>query len=51
MFKDFLEQLLKHCRKWLESKFALIMDNASFHHSDRIKEMCYGEGMEMVYVD
>lgn len=36
----FIEQLLQHCGKWPEPKSVLIMDNASFHHSDHIEEIC-----------
>jgi transposase len=50
MFEDFIEQLLKHCGKWPEPKSVLVMDNASFHHSDRINEMCSREGVKLVYL-
>lgn len=34
-FESFIEQLLQHCGIWPEPKSVLIMDNASFHRSDR----------------
>lgn len=40
IFEDLIEQLLQHCGKWPKTKSVLVMDNASFHHSERIKEMC-----------
>lgn len=49
MFEDFIEQL-QHCGKWPEPKSVLVMDNASFHHSARIKEMCSRAGVELVYL-
>jgi hypothetical protein len=50
MFEDFIEQLLQHCGKWPEPKSVLVMDNASFHHSDRIEEMCLRVGVKLVYL-
>lgn len=34
MFEDFIEQLLHHCGRWPEPKSVLIVDNASFHHTE-----------------
>jgi hypothetical protein len=39
VFVDFIEQLLPHCGSWLEPKSLLIMDNESFHHTDRIEQI------------
>jgi transposase len=50
VFEDFIEQLLQHCGKWPEPKSVLVMDNASFHHSDRIEEMCSEAGVKLVYL-
>lgn len=50
VFEDFIEQLLQHCGKWPELKSVLVMDNASFHHSDRIKQMCSEAGVKLVYL-
>ncbi|CRG92909.1 hypothetical protein PISL3812_09987 [Talaromyces islandicus] len=50
IFEDFIEQLLEHCGKWPEPKSVLVMDNASFHHSDRINEMCLRKGVKLVYL-
>lgn len=36
VFEDFLNQLLRHCGRWPEPKSVLVMDNASFHHSEYI---------------
>lgn len=34
IFEDFVEQLLYYCGRWPEPMSVLIMDNASFHHTD-----------------
>lgn len=28
----------------------LVMDNASFHHSDRIKQLCSGAGVKLLFL-
>jgi transposase len=50
VFEDFIKQLLRHCGKWPEPKSVLVMDNASFHHSERIKEICTNAGVKLVYL-
>lgn len=50
VFEDFIEQLLQHCGRWPEPKSVLIMDNASFHHTDWIKEMCLCAGVKLVFL-
>jgi transposase len=50
IFADFIEQLLQHCGRWPEPKSVLVMDNASFHHSERIEEMCCNAGVKLVYL-
>ena len=50
VFEDFIGQLLRHCGRWPEPKSVLVMDNASFHHSDRIEEMCIEAGVKLVYL-
>ncbi|OGE55430.1 hypothetical protein PENARI_c004G00238 [Penicillium arizonense] len=50
VFEDFIEQLLKHCGKWPEPKSVIVMDNASFHHSERIEQMCSDAGVKLVYL-
>jgi transposase len=49
-FEDFVDQLLQHCGKWPEPKSVLVMDNASFHHSERIEQMCSDAGVKLVYL-
>lgn len=49
-FEDFIEELLQHCGRWPEPKSVLIMDNASFHHSERIEQMCSEKGVKLVYL-
>jgi transposase len=50
VFEDFLKQLLPLCGKWLEPKSVLVMDNASFHHTERITQMCYDARVKLVYL-
>lgn len=50
LFEDFIEQLLYHCGRRPEPKSVLIMDNASFHHTDRIQELCSNAGVKLLYL-
>ncbi|KAF4486484.1 hypothetical protein CGGC5_v005827 [Colletotrichum fructicola Nara gc5] len=49
VFESFIETLLHYCGLWPEPRSVLIMDNASFHHSDRIREMCTAAGVVLLY--
>jgi transposase len=49
-FEDFIEELLQHCGKYPDPKSVLIMDNASFHRSERIEQMCLDKGVKLVYL-
>jgi hypothetical protein len=35
---------------WPEPKSVLVMDNASFHHTERIKQMYYDASVKLVYL-
>lgn len=50
VFEEFLEQLLPLCGRWPEPKSVLVMDNASFHHTERIEQMCHDVGVKLVYL-
>jgi transposase len=50
IFEDFIEQLLHHCGRWPEPKSVLVMDNASFHHTERIGELCSNTGVKLLYL-
>ncbi|KUM63427.1 hypothetical protein ACN42_g3681 [Penicillium freii] len=50
VFEDFIAQLLKHVGKWPEAKSVLVMDNASFHHSERIEQMCSEAEVKLVFL-
>jgi transposase len=50
VFEDFIEQLLPLCGRWPEPKSVLVMDNASFHHTKRIEQMCDDAGVKLVYL-
>ena len=50
VFEDFIEELLQHCGQWPEPKSVIVMDNASFHHSERIEQMCSQARAKLVYL-
>ena len=50
MFEDFIEQLLHHCGRFPEPNSVLIMDNASFHRSERVEQMCRAAGVVLLYL-
>ena len=50
VFEDYIEQLLPHCGRWPEPKSVLVMDNASFHHTERLEQMCCGAGVKLMYL-
>ncbi|CCT72538.1 uncharacterized protein FFUJ_12416 [Fusarium fujikuroi IMI 58289] len=49
-FEEFVEQLLHHCGKWPEPNSVLVMDNASFHRSPVIEQMCEDAGVKLLYL-
>jgi hypothetical protein len=49
VFEDFIDQPLRHCGRWPEPKSVLVTDNASFHQSKRIVQMCADAGVQLVY--
>jgi transposase len=50
IFEDFIEQLLLHCGKWPQPKSVLVMDNASFHRSQKIEQLCADAGVKLLYL-
>lgn len=50
IFEAFIEQLLQHCNRWPEPKSVLIMDNASFHRTEKIQRMCFDSGVKLMYL-
>ncbi|CAK41749.1 uncharacterized protein An13g03530 [Aspergillus niger] len=50
MFEDFIEQLLHHCNRWPAPRSVIIMDNASFHRTERVKQMCLNAGVKLLYL-
>jgi transposase len=49
-FEDFIEHLLHYCGRYPEPKSVLVMDNASWHHSDRIRQMCREAGVVVEFL-
>jgi len=50
IFENFIEELLPYCGRWPAPKSVLIMDNASFHRSDKIQQMCDDAGVLLLYL-
>jgi transposase len=50
VFEEFIKQLLPLCGRWPEPKSVLVIDNASFYHTEQIKQMCYDVGVKLVYL-
>jgi len=50
VFEDFIDQLLHHCGRFPEPKSVIVMDNASFHHTERIEQMCAEAGVKLLYL-
>ena len=50
VFTEFIEQLLPYCGRWPNPKSVLIMDNASFHHSEQLRQMCDNAGVVLLYL-
>ncbi|KAI2880156.1 hypothetical protein CBS76997_11432 [Aspergillus niger] len=50
IFEDFMEQLLHHCGRWPEPKSVMVIDNASFHHTERVEQMCSDAGVKLLYL-
>lgn len=49
VFEAFIETLLLYCDRWPEPKSVLVMDNVSFHYSDKIQQMCNEAGVLLIY--
>jgi len=50
IFEDFIETLLPYCGKWPEPRSVLIMDNASFHRSEKMQRMCDEAGVVLRFL-
>jgi len=50
LFQDFIAQLLQHCGRYPESKSVIIMDNASWHHSEKMLQMCRDAGVVLEFL-
>lgn len=50
IFEGFIEELLPYCAPWPNPRSVLIMDNASFHRSERIQQMCDEAGVVLLYL-
>lgn len=49
VFGDFIDELLCHGGRWLELKPVLVMDNASFYHSEWTSRMCTDAEVKLAY--
>jgi transposase len=50
LFEDFIAQLLHHCGRYPEPKSVIIMDNASWHYSEKILQMCRDAGVVLEFL-
>jgi transposase len=50
LFEDFIEQLLHYCNPFPQPRSVIIMDNAAFHHSEQIDQMCQDAGVKLMYL-
>ena len=50
VFEDSIEQLFPLCGQWPEPNSILIMDDASIHHSARVKRKCQDPGVILIYL-
>jgi transposase len=50
VFEDFIEQLLHHCRPYPEPNSVIVMDNASFHRTERIEQICAEADVKLSYL-
>jgi transposase len=50
-FEDFLVNiLLLECGRYPAKNSVIVMDNASIHHSERIRQLCTDAGVTLVYL-
>lgn len=49
VFGDYIEELLHHCGRYPAANSILVMDIASFHRSQRIKDMCLQKGVQLIF--
>jgi len=50
IFEDFIAQLLQYCGRRPEPKSVLVMDNALFHRSEGLEQICSDAGVKLVYL-
>ena len=50
VFEDFIAQLLHLCGRYPEPKSVIVMDNASFHRSGKIIQMCREAGVVLEFL-
>jgi transposase len=49
-FNDFILELLQYCGRYPGPRSVLVMDNASWHHSEEIREICDNAGVKLLYL-
>jgi transposase len=50
LFNDFIAQLLQHCGTGSDKHSVLVIDNASFHRSNRLQQMCEEASVTLLYL-
>jgi transposase len=49
-FEDFITQLLYPCGRYPEQKSVIVIDNASWHHSEKVIQMCRDTGVVLDFL-
>jgi transposase len=50
LFEDFIARLLHHCNRYPAPKSVIVMDNASWHRSRKIRQMCDEAGVILEFL-
>ena len=50
LFEDFIAQLLHYCSRYPQPKSGIVMDNASWHHLEKILQMCRDAGVILEFL-
>ncbi len=50
LFEHFIARLLHHCGRFPQPKSVIVMDNASWHHSEKILQMCKDAGVVVEFL-
>lgn len=49
-FNDFILELLQFCGRYPGPRSVLVMDNATWHHSEELQQICDNAGVKLLYL-